>query len=215
MAAKKGIRENLVRETEGDQALMPKTKTAWRHVRIVQAKVISELFELITAKGQTHIFGDWFIWYTLILFEIRATGVPASPALSLLLAHLPTPPACCVRWQAHRRNKLNEYAHVVTTHFEQRTDSFIREVLVPMLGTPIDKVIIVTDPICDALFCGYAVVNLCVALFVYPRGTSAEITVPTLGSEPMMAWLIRWAAMSVSRFQVGKDGKTPYERQKR
>ena len=47
--------------------------------------------------------------------------------------------------------------------------------LVPMLGTPIDKVIIVTDPICDALFCGYAVVNLCVALFVYPRGTSAEI----------------------------------------
>ena len=41
-AAKRGIRENLVRETEGDQALMPKTKTAWRHVRIVQAKVISE-----------------------------------------------------------------------------------------------------------------------------------------------------------------------------
>ena len=47
--------------------------------------------------------------------------------------------------------------------------------LVPLLGTPIDKVVIVTDPICDALFCGYAVVNLCVALFVYPRGTSAEI----------------------------------------
>ena len=32
--------------------------------------------------------------------------------------------------------------------------------------------------------------------------------------EPIMPWLIRWAAMSVSRFQVGKDGKTPYERQK-
>ena len=46
---------------------------------------------------------------------------------------------------------------------------------VPMLGTPPDKLFIVTDPICDALFCGYAVVNLCVALFVYPRGTSAEI----------------------------------------
>ena len=32
--------------------------------------------------------------------------------------------------------------------------------------------------------------------------------------EPIMPWLIRWAAMSVSRFRVGKDGKTPYERQK-
>ena len=27
--------------------------------------------------------------------------------------------------------------------------------------------------------------------------------------EPVMSWLIRWAAMSVSRFLVGKDGKTP------
>ena len=29
-----------------------------------------------------------------------------------------------------------------------------------------------------------------------------------------MSWLIRWAAMSVSRFLVGKDGKTPYQRQR-
>ena len=41
-AAKKGLRQNLVRDNEGDQALMPSTKTAWRHVRIVQSKVISE-----------------------------------------------------------------------------------------------------------------------------------------------------------------------------
>ena len=33
-------------------------------------------------------------------------------------------------------------------------------------------------------------------------------------SEPIMPWLLRWAAMSLSRFQVGQDGKTAYERQK-
>ena len=31
--------------------------------------------------------------------------------------------------------------------------------------------------------------------------------------EPVMHWLIRWAAMSLSRFQVGKDRKTAYQRQ--
>ena len=31
--------------------------------------------------------------------------------------------------------------------------------------------------------------------------------------EPIMKWLVRWAAMSLSRFQVGRDRKTPYERQ--
>ena len=29
-----------------------------------------------------------------------------------------------------------------------------------------------------------------------------------------MPWLIRWAAMAVSRFKTGLDGRTPYERQK-
>jgi len=29
--------------------------------------------------------------------------------------------------------------------------------------------------------------------------------------EPIMSWLIRWAAMCLSRFKVGKDGKTPYQ----
>ena len=31
--------------------------------------------------------------------------------------------------------------------------------------------------------------------------------------EPIMHWLVRWAAMSLSRFQVGKDHKTAYQRQ--
>ena len=28
-----------------------------------------------------------------------------------------------------------------------------------------------------------------------------------------MLWLTRWVAMSYNRFQMGKDGKTPYQRQ--
>ena len=31
--------------------------------------------------------------------------------------------------------------------------------------------------------------------------------------EPIMPWLIRWAAMALSRYSRGKDGKTPYQRQ--
>ena len=30
----------------------------------------------------------------------------------------------------------------------------------------------------------------------------------------ILQWLVRWAAMVVSRFRVGEDGKTPYQRQK-
>ena len=30
---------------------------------------------------------------------------------------------------------------------------------------------------------------------------------------PIMQWLIRWAAMALSRFQVGKDHKTSYQGQ--
>jgi len=41
-AAKTGMRENVVRDDEGDQALMPQTKTAWRHVKIVQSKVVAD-----------------------------------------------------------------------------------------------------------------------------------------------------------------------------
>ena len=35
-----------------------------------------------------------------------------------------------------------------------------------------------------------------------------------LEDEPVMAWMIRWAAMSMSRFRKGRDGLTPYQRQK-
>ena len=31
--------------------------------------------------------------------------------------------------------------------------------------------------------------------------------------EPIMQWMVRWAAMSLSRFKVGRDGKTAYQRQ--
>ena len=31
--------------------------------------------------------------------------------------------------------------------------------------------------------------------------------------EPIMHWLVRWAAMPLSSFNVGKDGRTSYERQ--
>ena len=49
---------------------------------------------------------------------------------------------CNARWreaptaeefQALRRQKLNEYTHIVTTFFEQRADGFLKEVLLPML----------------------------------------------------------------------------------
>ena len=35
-----------------------------------------------------------------------------------------------------------------------------------------------------------------------------------LEDEPVMAWMIRWAAMAMSRFREGRDGLTPYQRQK-
>ena len=31
---------------------------------------------------------------------------------------------------------------------------------------------------------------------------------------PIMQWLVRWAAMLLSRYRVGRDSQTPYERQK-
>ena len=33
--------------------------------------------------------------------------------------------------------------------------------------------------------------------------------------EPIMPWLVRWAAMAVSRFLPGRDKKTPYEKANR
>ena len=34
------------------------------------------------------------------------------------------------------------------------------------------------------------------------------------GNEPITLWMIRWASMICSRFLVGKDGKTGYERRR-
>ena len=33
-------------------------------------------------------------------------------------------------------------------------------------------------------------------------------------ADTIVLWLIRWAAMLVSRYVVGKDGRTPYERKR-
>ena len=42
-----------------------------------------------------------------------------------------------------------------------------------------------------------------------PAKINREVAV----DEPIMPWILRWAAMSLSRFRPGKDKKTPYERQ--
>ena len=34
------------------------------------------------------------------------------------------------------------------------------------------------------------------------------------GNMAITPWIIRWAAMNISRFQVGTDGMTPYERRR-
>ena len=31
---------------------------------------------------------------------------------------------------------------------------------------------------------------------------------------PIVQWMARWAAMAISRFRVGKDGRTAYERKR-
>ena len=41
----------------------------------------------------------------------------------------------------------------------------------------------------------------------------ADITIE--GKDIITQWMIRWAAMRPSRFLVGKDGKTAYERRRR
>ena len=63
-AAKKGMRENLVREDEGDQALMPQTKSAWRHIKIVQAKVIADDTSLTSSEVNAASRGYGFVQFT-------------------------------------------------------------------------------------------------------------------------------------------------------
>ena len=41
----------------------------------------------------------------------------------------------------------------------------------------------------------------------------SKVKRPVEMGEPIMKWLVRWAAMSLSRFQYGRDKKTAYERQ--
>ena len=33
-------------------------------------------------------------------------------------------------------------------------------------------------------------------------------------ADPIMPWIVRWAAMLISRYALGKDGLTPYERRR-
>ena len=35
---------------------------------------------------------------------------------------------------------------------------------------------------------------------------------PLADDSPILLWMARWAAMALNRFQVGHDGKTPYQR---
>jgi nucleolar protein 4 len=63
-AAKKGMRNNLVREDEGDQALMPHTKTAWRHVKIVQAKIVADDTSLTASEENLASRGYGFVQFT-------------------------------------------------------------------------------------------------------------------------------------------------------
>ena len=41
-----------------------------------------------------------------------------------------------------------------------------------------------------------------------------EADVELEGDEPITLWMIRWAAMNVSRYMVGSDGRTGYERRR-
>ena len=50
---------------------------------------------------------------------------------------------------------------------------------------------------------------------VFKLQLETDIGRPLHMNEQIMHWLIRWAAMALSRFQVGKDRKTAYQRQTR
>ena len=63
-AAKKGLRDNVVREDEGDQALMPVTKSAWRHVKIVQSKIVADDTSLTTSTEELSSRGYGFVEFT-------------------------------------------------------------------------------------------------------------------------------------------------------
>ena len=49
---------------------------------------------------------------------------------------------------------------------------------------------------------------------VLKQQMEAKAEVKLQGDDPVIPWMIRWAAMLVSRYLVGKDGRTGYERRK-
>ena len=51
-----------------------------------------------------------------------------------------------------------------------------------------------------------------IKVYLDQLGDKAKIKLQS--TDPILLWLIRWVAMAYSRFKVGADGKTPYERQK-
>ena len=51
-------------------------------------------------------------------------------------------------------------------------------------------------------------------LRVYKLQLEARIKHELEVGAPIMQWMARWAAMAISRFRVGKDDKTAFERQR-
>merc|ERR1712153_220696 len=49
---------------------------------------------------------------------------------------------------------------------------------------------------------------------VYLNQLEEKADVKLQATDPILQWLIRWVAMAYSRYKLGADGKTPYERQK-
>ena len=49
---------------------------------------------------------------------------------------------------------------------------------------------------------------------VYLNQLEERASVKLQATDPILQWLIRWAAMAYSRFKLGEDGRTAYERQK-
>ena len=47
---------------------------------------------------------------------------------------------------------------------------------------------------------------------VYLNQLEEKANVKLQATDPILQWLIRWVAMAYSRYKLGDDGKTPYER---
>ena len=55
--------------------------------------------------------------------------------------------------------------------------------------------------------------RMCNLIKVYLDQLEDRAKIKLQATDPILLWLIRWVAMAYSRFKVGADGKTPYERQ--